>query len=231
MQSAVVDIANQLRVTIKGDVLSEEWQRAMYATDASSYEIMPLVVVLPKNKDDVIKIVKFAQKNKVPVIARGGGSGLAGQAIGAGIVVDFTRYMNDILEINTKENYVTVQPGLIKSKLDFELRKHGKFLPPDPSTSDYCSIGGMLANNGCGPRTVKYGAMIDYVLSLQVVLCNGDIIETAPVRLDTEAWRSQVSTDTFEASLYRNIRTLVEQNLLLFRKGFLKSGKTRQATD
>ena len=167
--------------SISGDILSDTWQRYMYASDASAYEIVPKCIILPKNADDVVKIVKFASINGIPVIARGGGSGHAGQAIGDGIIIDFTKYMNSIVEINVEENYVIVEPGLYKGILDKELEKHGKFLPPDPSSANYCTLGGMIATNASGVHTIKYGSVIDYVLSLNVILSNGELSLTKSV--------------------------------------------------
>ena len=141
------NISSDLSQLIDGDILSKEWERSIYSTDASPYEIMPLCVVLPKSNEDVIKTVKYASENRIPIIARGGGSGLAGQAIVAGIIIDFSKYMNEIKEINTENNYVIVQPGIFKSVLDQKLKKQNKFLPPDPSSSDMCTAGGMIANN------------------------------------------------------------------------------------
>jgi FAD/FMN-containing dehydrogenase/Fe-S oxidoreductase len=170
-----------LRKIVSCRVLYDEWERCMYATDASAYEIMPKCIVLPESEDDVIKTVRFAYDNDIPVIARGGGSGLAGQAIGDGIILDFTRHMNRVIEINEKEDYVIAEPGVYKGILDMELKKYGKFLPPDPSSANYCAIGGMVATNASGAHTVKYGSTIDYVLALDVVLSNGDLIHAGPM--------------------------------------------------
>ena len=123
----ISDISSDLSKLIDGDILSKEWERSIYSTDASPYEIMPLCIVLPKSNKDVIKTVKYASENKIPIIARGGGSGLAGQAIGAGIIIDFSKYMNQIKEINTDNNYVIVQPGIFKSVLDQKLKKKINF--------------------------------------------------------------------------------------------------------
>jgi len=215
---SVQSLAQDLRGLVEGDVLEKDWERAMYATDASSYEIMPLCVVLPKSVEDIIRVVKYAHEKKVPIIARGGGSGLAGQAVGAGIILDFTKYMNNVIELNEGEGYVVVQPGIFKGALDNFLKKHGKYLPPDPSSSDYCSIGGMIANNGCGSHTVKYGAIIDYVLSLDVVLSNGELITTRPIPLNDRAWEEIAHKETLEARAFRETRALLEENRELIRK-------------
>lgn len=200
------------------EVLSDEWQRCMYASDASAYEIMPTCVVLPRNVDDVIKVVKFAYDNSIPVIARGGGSGLAGQAVGDGIVMDFTKYMDKIVEINSKENYVIVEPGIYKGILDKELKKEGKFLPPDPSSANYCAVGGMVATNASGAHTVKYGSTIDYVLSLDVVLANGTMLHTEPIEMGSDVWNSKSKTP--EGQLLAYIANLLRPNEELIRNKF-----------
>ncbi|MGH9879070.1 MAG: FAD-binding oxidoreductase, partial [Nitrososphaerales archaeon] len=180
---------------------------------------------MPKNTDDVIKVVKFAYDNNLPVIARGGGSGLAGQAVGDGIVIDFTKYMNKILEINEKENYVVVEPGIYKGILDVELKQHAKFLPPDPSSANYCAMGGMIATNASGAHTVKYGSTIDYVLSLDVVLSNGDLIHTKPLSMGSDEWNNAVESDSAEGRLYGTLTNILQHNEELIASRFPKVRK------
>jgi len=218
-------IAKSLQRQITGDILFDEWQRCMYASDASAYEILPKCVALPKSADDVIKVVKFASENNIPVIARGGGSGLAGQAIGDGIIIDFTKYMNKIIEINDKENYVIVEPGIYKGVLDSELKKYSKFLPPDPSSANYCAIGGMIATNASGAHTVKYGSTIDYVLSLDVVLSNGGLIHARPLTIGSDEWKNTVNSDSIEAKLYGTLLDMLQSNKELIASRFPKVRK------
>ncbi len=172
----------ELKGRIKGDILYDKFTLLAYSSDASAYEIIPRCVILPHDVNDVVNVVKFAYNNNIPIIARGGGSGLAGQAIGDGIIIDFSRYMNNIISLNVEDNYVHLQPGIYKSILDKILLKEGKFLPPDPSSSNFCTLGGMVATNASGPHTIKYGSIIDYVIELEVVLSNGDIINLKPTR-------------------------------------------------
>ncbi len=209
--------------SINGDILSDTWQRYMYASDASAYEIVPKCIVLPKNIDDVVKVVKFAAANSIPVIARGGGSGLAGQAIGDGIIIDFTKYMNKVVEVNAKENYVIVEPGIYKGVLDKELRKHGKFLPPDPSSANYCALGGMIATNASGAHTVKYGSTIDYVVSLDVILSNGELLHTEPVEIGSAEWNNK--TNSIERKLLESLADLLRPNKELIQNKFPKVRK------
>ncbi|MEM4175760.1 MAG: FAD-binding oxidoreductase, partial [Candidatus Nitrosocaldus sp.] len=146
-------LIDELRASVRGRVLADTLDRYMYASDASAYEMLPICIVVAMDVQDVVNTVKVAYKHGVPVTARGGGSGLAGQAIGSGIIIDLTR-MNRLLALNLDEGYVTVEAGMYKGVLDRELRRYGKFIPVDPSSSDYCTIGGMIANNASGAHTV-----------------------------------------------------------------------------
>lgn len=182
----------------------------MYATDASPYEIVPLAVVLPRTTQDVVRVVQYAEAHKVPVIPRGGGSGLAGQAIGQGIVLDFSRYMNRIIEIDAHANFVIVEAGVYKAVLDQALGAVDRFLPPDPSSAYACTLGGMISTNAAGPHTVKYGSTKEYVLSLTVVLANGEVLSTRPLSLASEDWQHAVTGDTRAALLHRELARLLE---------------------
>ncbi|MEE8133078.1 MAG: FAD-linked oxidase C-terminal domain-containing protein, partial [Nitrososphaerales archaeon] len=167
--------------------------------------------------------VKFASANNIPVISRGGGSGLAGQAIGDGIIIDFTKYMNTILEVNAKENYVVVDPGTYKGILDKELKKHGKYLPPDPSSANYCTLAGMIATNASGTHTVKYGSTIDYVMSLDVILSNGELLHTEPVEIGGDVWRNK--GNSIEGKLLESLFNLLQPNEELIQRKFPKVRK------
>jgi FAD/FMN-containing dehydrogenase/Fe-S oxidoreductase len=212
------NISSDLKGLVSGEVLDEEWQRAEYAADASIYEALPLCVVIPRNEEDVVKTIQYAFEKRVPVTARGGGTALAGQAIGNGITIDFSKYLNRVLEINAEKGYVVVEPGINKSELNLQLKASGKFFPPDPSSSDFCTIGGMIANNSSGPHTVKYGSVIDYIISLRVVLSNGEVVETRPVKMGSDEWRQLTEADTLEAKIYRDISKTVQKNSSLIQE-------------
>ncbi|MEM2909520.1 MAG: FAD-linked oxidase C-terminal domain-containing protein [Nitrososphaerota archaeon] len=218
-------VASDLRERISGDVLSEAWQRALYASDASAYFIMPLCVVLPRSKDDVVEVVKYASENGITLTARGGGSSLLGQSVGEGIIIDFSKYMNRILEINPDENYVVVEPGIYKSVLDKALAEYGKVFPPDPSSSDFCTIGGMISTNAAGSHTVKYGTTIDYILSLEVVLSSGEIIRCKRLKPNSDEWKELVSKNTHEARIYEGLRKIMEEYGELIRNRFPRLSK------
>ncbi|MEM4611117.1 MAG: FAD-linked oxidase C-terminal domain-containing protein [Candidatus Nitrosocaldus sp.] len=208
-------LIDELRASVRGRVLADTLDRYMYASDASAYEMLPICIVIAMDVQDVVNTVKVAYKHGVPVTARGGGSGLAGQAIGSGIIIDLTR-MNRLLALNLDEGYVTVEAGMYKGVLDRELRRYGKFIPVDPSSSDYCTIGGMIANNASGAHTVKYGSMIDYVEWLDVVLADGSIIHAGKVDL---------SDDGVESRLARELYSILVPKMDVIREGFPKVSK------
>jgi glycolate oxidase len=151
----------------------DQWTRLINSVDASHFQIHPSMVFVPEDATDVINICQYAYEKEIPLTPRGGGTGLLGQALTEGIVVDISKQLNRIIEI--EESYVVVEPGVVKTVLDKELKRKGKFLPPDPSSSNFCTIGGMIANNSSGAHTLRYGSTIDYVEELDVVYSDGSM--------------------------------------------------------
>ena len=172
-------LEKELKKIIKGDVLFDDVTRHIYSFGASIYKIKPKGVVIPRDKEDVAELVKYAFRNKIPLTARGACTSLAGQAVGNGIIIDFTKYMNKALAYKGGDT-VTVQPGVVYGELNKLLAKYGKFFPPDPSSGNYCTIGGMIADNSGGPRSVKYGTAADWTLELEAVLANGSRVILSP---------------------------------------------------
>ena len=173
-------LEKELKKIIKGDVLFDDVTRYIYSFGASIYKIKPKGVVIPKDKNDVVELVKYAFRNNIPLTARGACTSLAGQAVGNGIIIDFTKYMNKVLDYKGGDT-VTVQPGLVYGELNKLLARYGKFFPPDPSSGNYCTIGGMIADNSGGPHSVKYGTAADWTLELEAVLANGDRVILSPL--------------------------------------------------
>jgi glycolate oxidase len=169
--STIVTIADDLRRIAKGEILSDSWSRKTYSVDASNQIIMPSVITCPQDEYDVEKICQYSFSKGVSITARGAGTGLLGQSLSDDIIIDFTKHMNKIIEIG--DDYVIVQPGQIKGKLDYELKKRGKFFPPDPASSNYCTIGGMIANNSSGAHCLGYGSTIDFIQEINVVYSDG----------------------------------------------------------
>ena len=170
--------ARDLKTLLRGEVLWDDLSRAAYSSAACIYRLLPLIIVQPKHQEDIIQCVRYAASKGISITARGAGTGRAGQGIGEGILLDFVRHMNKILQIDPQGNWVRVQPGVVLGTLNTVLKPLGKFFPIDPSTGDYCTLGGMIANNSSGPHAVKYGATRDYVESLEVVLSTGEVIVT-----------------------------------------------------
>jgi len=162
---------SELRKIGLSDVSDDEWTRNIYSVDASHYRAKPLAVCYPSDEHYVQQICTFANHHSIPITCRGAGTGLLGQSLSSGIILDFTKKMNKILEI--EEDHVVVQPGVVKTVLDTELAKRDKFIPPDPASSNYCTIGGMLSNNSSGPHGLGYGSIINYVQAVSVVYGNG----------------------------------------------------------
>jgi len=158
---------------LKGAFHSGEAIRRIYATDASAYREIPLAVAIPKDDEDLKKLIQFAKANRTSLIPRTAGTSLAGQVVGGGIVVDVSKHFDQILEINTEEEYVWVQPGVVRDELNRSLAKHGYFFAPETSTANRAMIGGMIGNNSCGANSVVYGSTRDHLLEVKALLSNG----------------------------------------------------------
>src|ERR1035438_2588290 len=192
-----------LQDNFEGDILTGYGWRLMYATDASAYREIPVGVARPKNAKDIQKIIAFARQYKVPLIPRTAGTSLAGQVVGNGLVVDVSRYMTRILEINTKEHWVRVEPGVILDELNKILEKDGLFFGPETSTSSRCMIGGMVGNNSCGAHSILYGSTRNHVISLKTILSDGSEAEFSP--LDQEGYRGKQKQNNLEGNIYKQI--------------------------
>jgi FAD/FMN-containing dehydrogenase/Fe-S oxidoreductase len=175
MRPTVTAIERDLRGLLRGDVEFDSITRHLYATDGGLYQIEPLGVVSPRDAEDVRRLVEYASENAIPLVPRGSGSGLAGAAVGSGLQVDFTRYMNRLLEMAPDGSWARVQPGLVMGVLNVAARPYGTFFAPNPSSENYCSLGGMMANNSSGGRSVAYGGTKDHVLGLEVALAGGEL--------------------------------------------------------
>lgn len=160
-------------------LLTDSLHRIAYATDASAYREMPLAVAYPESEDDIIALLQEAKKRHTHLIPRAGGTSIAGQVVGSGIVVDISRHMNRILEINPAERWARVQPGVVRDELNIALRPHGLFFSPETSTSNRCCIGGMTGNNSCGTHSLVYGSTRHHILSLRAVLADGTPVEVS----------------------------------------------------
>ncbi len=208
-------VADYLRQHVVGEVLTSQSVKKFFSTDGSVFAVTPQAVVYPRSTDDVRKIARFswqlAERGKVvPITARGAGSDQAGGALGDGIILAFPAHLNKLLELDTKKNMARVQPGINYRNFQDTIKTHGRFLPPYPSSIDYCTIGGAVANNAAGERTIKYGSTRDFVKGLQVVLANGELIQTR--RLSKRELNHKKGLATFEGEIYRQLDGLISDN-------------------
>ncbi len=208
-------VAHYLQDHLTGEVLTSPDARRYFSTDGSIFSLLPLLVVYPQNENDVRKTTRFcwqlAERGRViPITARGAGTDQGGAALGTGVMMAFPAHMNRIIEFDNKSGVVVVEPGINYGRLQQTLHTHGRFLPPFPASYEYCTIGGAVANNAAGEKTVKYGATLDYVRSLRVVLANGEVIET--YRLNKRELSKKLGLATFEGEIYRALDGLLEEH-------------------
>src|SRR5699024_4467186 len=210
LASNIVDrvqhVTERIIQIIDGDVDTSSLTRSMYSSDASNYRVVPDIVVLPRHTDDVTAALDVARQYSLAITARGGGTSIAGNAVGPGLVLDFSRYMNKILDIDPDNQTVTVQPGVVLSDLQQELAPYGLRFGPDPSSANRCTIGGMIGNNACGPHGLSYGRTADNVVSMQFLTGTGEVL------------RADSGSERFNAVL--GIEELVMGDLALLRTEF-----------
>lgn len=208
-------VAHYLQEHLVGEVITSASARKYFSTDGGVFEVMPSVIVYPRNENDVRKTTRFAWQlaergRTIPITARGRGSDQAGAAIGEGILLVFPTHMKRILELDTRSGTVVIEPGVVYAQLQQTLHSHGRFLPPYPSSIDFSTLGGAIANNAAGEKTIKYGCTRDYVKNLRVVLANGEVIETR--RLSKRELNKKMGLATFEGEVYRTLDALIEEN-------------------
>ncbi|WP_088280000.1 FAD-binding and (Fe-S)-binding domain-containing protein [Ideonella sp. A 288] len=174
-------LAQQLRRETRGEVLFDDASRGRYATDASIYQILPVGVFVPTCPEDVETALAIARGLKVPVLARGGGTSQCGQTTGAALVIDNSKHLRRMLDVNVGQRTATVEPGLVLDHLNAQLKPHGLWFPVDVSTSAQATLGGMAGNNSCGSRSIAYGNMVHNVLGAQAWLADGELCRFGPV--------------------------------------------------
>lgn len=166
-------LAKRLRKELRGDVLFGNADRGRYATDASIYQIMPIGVVVPRDQADLLLCLDIARAENTPILARGGGTSQCGQTVGEALVIDSSKWLNNIVDFDPKNRSITVEPGMVLDHLNAWLKPHGLWFPVDVSTAAQCTIGGMAGNNSCGSRSIEYGNMVHNVLAIDAVLADG----------------------------------------------------------
>ena len=203
------NIQKAIAAGIQGEVRLDALTRTVYSTDASIYEIAPAGVVLPRSADDVSHTIRTAGERGVPVLPRGGGTSLAGQTVGEGLQIDFSRYMNRILEVDAEERWARVQPGVVLDELNAAVAPQGLQFGPDVSTSSRANLGGMIGNNSCGSHSILHGRTVDHVLELGVVLSDGSTATLGP--LTPSAFEERSRRPGIEGGAYREVRRVVDE--------------------
>jgi FAD/FMN-containing dehydrogenase/Fe-S oxidoreductase len=166
-------LKDQLARVIEGEVRFDAGARALYATDASNYRLVPVGVVIPRHEEDVVRAVALARENRIPILPRGGGTALAGQTTNTALVLDFSKYMNSVRQVDPAQRVAIVEPGVVQAQLNAAAAKYGLYFAPDPATKDRCTLGGMIGNNSCGAHSAAHGKTVDNLTSLDVLLYDG----------------------------------------------------------
>lgn len=207
MQKRFEDLA-KLSSSLKGNLHLDVTHRIIYSTDASAYREEPLAVAFPKNTENLTKIVQFCSNHNLALIPRAAGTSLAGQVVGTGIVVDISKHFKKILEVNPKECWVKVEPGVILDELNLYIKEYNLFFGPETSTSNRCTIGGMIGNNSCGSHSLKYGSTRDHLLEVKMMLNDGSIAHFK--QLTAEEFENKTLLTNAEGSIYRNLKSLFD---------------------
>ena len=219
-----------LKQQLSGELYDSALVKSLYATDASVYRELPYAVALPKTTADIKCLIEFAHSNALSIIPRAAGTSLAGQCVGDGIVVDVSKYMNAILEINTQEHWVRVQPGVVRDQLNAFLKPYGFFFGPNTSTANRCTMGGMVGNNSCGSTSIEYGSTRDHTLAVKAFLSDGSAVEFKP--LTKEEFNSKTKGASLESNLYKQIyaelaNPIIREQII---EGYPKASITRRNT-
>mgnify|MGYP001824770949 CR=1 FL=1 len=192
-----------LQTKLKGELFYDDLMKAIYATDASVYRMLPLAVACPQDKEDIKELIYFAKSNKTSLIPRTAGTSLAGQCVGEGIVVDVSKHFTEILNFDEKAQTITVQPGVVRDALNIFLKPYGLFFGPNTSTSNRCMIGGMVGNNSSGTTSIQYGVTRDKVLQMHTILSDGS--EVVFGDLTADEFYSKTKENTLEGTIYKKI--------------------------
>ncbi len=199
-----------LQEQLLGEIHWDSLYQGIYATDASNYQIKPLAVVYPKSEEDVVATLQFANHHRIPLLARGGGTSLVGQTVGEAIVLDFTKYMNKILDYDPEGRWAWVQPGLVRDEMNTFFKTYGLHFAPDPATTSRATVGGMIANNSSGTRSILYGKTLDHTLELRVLLSDGNVFHFRD--LTAAQLEEMLSGNNRESQLYKGLFEIVSNN-------------------
>lgn len=193
----------QLSQSLEGTLLYDELHKILYSTDASAYRIQPIAVAIPQTEEDIVKIIRFAAKNKISITPRTAGTSLAGQTVGNGIIVDVSKHFTKIVAFDAINKTITVQPGVIRDELNLFLKPHKLFFGPNTSTSNRCMIGGMVGNNSSGTTSIRYGVTRDKIVEIKAVLSDGSLAVFNEIT--SAEFIEKTKGNTLESSIYKSI--------------------------
>jgi FAD/FMN-containing dehydrogenase len=206
---------NSLKQNVNGDFLMTESDLEKYSLDYSIFKVKPEIIIAPKNKNDISNIIKWVLENKkndsnLSITSRSAGTDMSGGPLNTSIILDFTKYLNKILEINSKENFIRIEPGIYFRDFEKEISKYNLIYPPYPASKDLCALGGIISNNSGGEKSLKYGKTENYVLELKVILADGKEYEFKP--LNEKELSQKLSQNNFEGKIYQKIYKLINEN-------------------
>lgn len=213
-------LQHELETRIQGEVRFDRVSRMLYSTDASNYQIDPIGVVIPRTQDDLIGAVSLAASHGVPVLPRGGGSSLAGQTVGAAIVIDTSKYLNRLISISPEEHRVTVESGMVLDRLNKQIRAQGMMFGPDPSSANRATIGGVVGNNAAGARSVLYGMTASHVIGARIQLPTGETVDLGPGTMREHIMKSNTADAT--GRLMKQLLDFRKENMKLLQSEFPK---------
>lgn len=211
-------LIKELQENVDGDIHFDTLTKKIYSVDASIYEVEPVGIVIPKSKEALYKTLEIAQQHHIPVIARGAATGITGGCLGRGLIVDTSKYLNKILEINIEEEYAICEPGVVQDRLNEALAPYGYRLGPDTSTGNRATLGGMLANNSAGARSLLYGTMCDHTLEVELALVGGTALTCRSISI--EELEEKMALKTKEGEIYRTVVEEIEKNQTFIEKHF-----------
>ncbi|HMT52707.1 MAG TPA: FAD-linked oxidase C-terminal domain-containing protein [Saprospiraceae bacterium] len=216
----VQECIRELNTISTSEIKSDDLSLGLYATDASLYQIHPLAVAIPSSEADLINIIQIANKYNVPVLPRGSATSLAGQTTNQALIIDFTKYFDKILDINAKEQFAIVHPGVVRDQLNTAVKDLGLHFAPDPATTSRATIGGMIANNSSGTKSIKYGKTIDHVLGLKVLLMDGTILHLG--ELSPDQYEAKCKQTDREGEIYRSFRKIIFEHSIAIETAYPK---------
>lgn len=206
-QNMIMSKIEKLKTLTKAEVYTDNIHKILYSTDASAYKEMPAAVCIPHTFEDIKQIIKFAFENGLTIIPRAAGTSLAGQVVGSGIVVDISKNFNRIIELNTEEKWVRVEPGVVLDELNKYLAAYNLFFGPETSTSNRCMIAGMVGNNSCGAHSLIYGSTRDHLLEITCILSDGS--EAVFGELSRDEFEAKCKLENLEGKIYRGLKDIL----------------------